>query len=150
RLRPHLTEMPQLVLERALLDRHLHAGVDVLHRAAAADAEMRAGRRDARTARAQHRGGLRDVELRLAPDDLGLDSLAGQRAANEDDLALVARHAVRVEVERFDLQLQRVQASSARPNVRGDHESRYHRQAAALPSYSASGALSSSNTRRDD
>ena len=62
----HAPETPQRVLERALLGGDLRAGVEVLQRAAAADAEMRAARIDARRVRFQHRVGAREVERRLA------------------------------------------------------------------------------------
>ncbi len=44
----HAAEVPQRVLERALLGRDLRRGVEMLQRAAAADAEMRTARLDAR------------------------------------------------------------------------------------------------------
>jgi hypothetical protein len=49
-----------------------------------------------------HGDHARNVEARLAPDEFGADLLAGQRAFDEDDLALRARDAAAFLIQRFD------------------------------------------------
>jgi hypothetical protein len=71
----------------------------VLQRASAADAEMRAARRNAGCARGDH---ARNVVTRLAPDDFGIDALAGQRAFDEHHLAAGVRDASALLIQRFD------------------------------------------------
>ncbi len=101
--------MPQVVFERALLDRDLRSRVQVLHLAAAAGAGMQAEMRTRRphalrtlARRVRERALLPVV---LAPVYLYLHPLGRQRAFDEDHLALgVVRHALRFEVERFDLE----------------------------------------------
>ena len=89
--------------------RHLEplsdADLEVLHLAAAAGAEVRALGPHALRALAPKRTHLALLPVVLAPADLHLDHFARQRALDEHDLALeVVRHALRLEVDRFDLQ----------------------------------------------
>ena len=98
-----LAEVPERVLERALLGRHLRGDVQVLHRAAAADAEVRATRHDPLRALPAQGDQRRLLPVALAPADRDLHLLAGERVLDEHHLALgVVRHALRLEVERLD------------------------------------------------
>jgi hypothetical protein len=101
---PQAGDALQLVLQHALLDGELRGGMQVLHRAAPTHAEMRTGGNDALAALALDRQRLRDVVARLAAHATGDDTLAGQRAANEHHLAVEARDAPRLEVERVDVE----------------------------------------------
>jgi hypothetical protein len=94
--------MPQRVLERALLGRDLRAGVEVLQRAAAADAEMRATRIDARRVRLDDRLRARELVRRLALERRDGHGFARQRALDEDRLAVDARDAAPFLIERID------------------------------------------------
>ena len=104
-LRPHAADARQRVLERALLGRDLQRRMRVLQRAAAADAEVRAARVDARGARpCAIRVGARDRRSSACRfSDGDVDALAGQRAFDEDGLAVDARDAAAFLVERFDV-----------------------------------------------
>ena len=103
--RPHLAEMPQRVLERALLDRDLRGDVEVLHLAAAADAEVPATRDDALGALLAQLDERRPLPRVLAAPHRNADFLARQRVLDEDDLALrVVRDALRLQIERLDPQ----------------------------------------------
>jgi len=97
--------MPQRVLERTLLGRHLRSDVQVLHLAAAAGAEVRTARHDALRALVPQRGQSALLPVVLAPVHVDLHLFAGQRAVDEDDLAGgVVSHALGFEVERLDRQ----------------------------------------------
>ena len=103
----HLADVPERVGENRLLEVNLSVRLEVLHHAAAAgarsDAEMGARGRDALLA------GLEDVlddahfVRGLVADLLVGDRLAGQRAFDEDDLAVVAGHAASFGVEFVNL-----------------------------------------------
>ncbi len=104
-----LAEVPEVVLQHALLHRHLRLRREMLHLAAAAragmQAEVRTARRDALRALAAdgHEIGL--LPLLLALDDLDARLLARQRAVDEhDDAFAVVRDALRIEVDAGDLQ----------------------------------------------
>ena len=105
----HLAQVPQVVLQHALLDRHLGADVQVLHLAAAAgalvQAEVRAARAHAlrRLPVDRRQRGLLPVVLLAV--DLGGHPLERQRAFDEHHLAVgPAGHALRVDVERVHFQ----------------------------------------------
>ena len=97
--------MPERVLERALLGRDLRGDVEVLHLAAAADAEVRAARHDALRALAAQLDQRRLLPVVLAPLDRDANLFARQRVLDEDDLAFaVVGDALRLEIERLDPQ----------------------------------------------
>jgi hypothetical protein len=75
----------------------------VLQRAAAAGAEVRAARHDAVGRRALDARRARELPGRLALERLDRDALAGQPAFDEDGLALDARDAAALGVERADV-----------------------------------------------
>ncbi len=106
---PQPAQVPELVLEHALLDRNLRGRVQVLHLAAAAgagmQAEVRASRRHALRAGLAQLGQHRLLPLPLAPRHVDPHPLTGQGTLDEDDLAVgAARNPVGVEVERLDAQ----------------------------------------------
>ncbi|TSE18633.1 hypothetical protein Tigna_02507 [Tepidimonas ignava] len=106
-LRSHLAQALQVVFQRTLLDRHLRAGVDVLHFAAAARARMQAevgaARRHPQRRGAVDRDGLGGFPLWFAPRHTHLGPLAGQGAFDKHHLALgTAPHAVRFQVDGVD------------------------------------------------
>ena len=117
-----LAQVPQVVFQHALLDGDLRAGFKVLHLAAAARAlvqpEMRAARLHAQTGFAVQRGQRGRFPLVLALGDLGADPFAGQRAVDEDHLAVrAAGDALGVQVDRVDAQ--RVFGQACGPGVGG-------------------------------
>ena len=129
----------QRVLERALLGGDLQRRRRVLQRAAAADAEVRAARRRRATAlaleRPHRRARARNVGLRLSVVDR--HALAGQRAFDEDRLAVDARDAAAFLVERFD----------RRDDRRGsDAASRWRRQVRTWRTFAA--IVTARGTRR--
>ena len=99
-----LAEMPQRILERALLGRDLRGDVEVLHLAAAADAEVRAARHDAlRAAHGEARRSVACSQLFLRRLTCDANLFARQRILDEDDLAFaVVGDALRLEIERLD------------------------------------------------
>jgi hypothetical protein len=97
--------MPERILERALLGRDLRGDVEVLHLAAAADAEVRAARHDALRALAAQLDQRRLLPVVLAPLGRDANLFARQRILDEDDLAFaVVGDALRLEIERLDPQ----------------------------------------------
>jgi hypothetical protein len=125
--------MPERVFERPLLGRDLRADVQVLQRAAAADAEVRAARHDPLRARPAQRDQRRLLPVVLAPAHRDLHLLAGQRVLDEHDLAFgVVRHALRLEVERLD----------AKPLVRARHGGDYPRRGGRLLNFPSPGECS--------
>ncbi len=86
-LRLHLAEPAQRLAQLRVLDRQLRSRREVLQRAAAAVAEMRALRRDAIGRRRDHADQLPLVEAALALADPVFDGLTGKRAGHEHDLA---------------------------------------------------------------
>ena len=103
RLRRHVPDALERVLERALLRGDLELRRRVLKRAAAAGAEVRAARHDAVGRRALDARRAGELPGRLALERLDLDALAGQPALDEDGLALDARDAAALGVERADV-----------------------------------------------
>ena len=98
-----LAEMPERILERALLGRDLRGDVEVLHLAAAADAEMRAARHDPLRAFTTKLDQRRLLPVVLAPLGRDANLFSRQRILDEDDLAFaVAGDALRLEIERLD------------------------------------------------
>ncbi len=103
RLRPHLGNVPEVVLQGALLEGELGLRVDVLHAAAAADAEMRATRLDARVGRALPFHSVALLPLGLAAGDAHAHHLAGQGARGKHHFAIGAvGNAPGLEVKRLD------------------------------------------------
>ncbi len=98
----HFAHVREGVFEHALLGRHLRAEIDVLQRAAAAHAEVRTARTYARRTGPDDARDPTAIEARLALHGLELDLLTGQRALDEDDLALEMRDAPPQCVERLD------------------------------------------------
>src|SRR5207245_3244577 len=99
----HFSDAGPVVLQPALLRRHLRRGIGVLRRAAAAHAEVRAARRAAAGGLAQDCHRPAEVEFRLLPENPAGDALAWQRAFDEHHLALrVARDTASLGVERVD------------------------------------------------
>ena len=78
--------------DEVALPRAIRFGLPMLHGAAAADAEMRADRRDARGARRVDAEKLPPVGM--ARNALDLDRLAGQRAEHENRLSPVVDDAI--------------------------------------------------------
>jgi hypothetical protein len=101
--RRHVADALERVLERALLGGDLELRRRVLQRAAAAGAEVRAARHDAVGRRALDARRARELPGRLALERLDHDALAGQPALDEDGLALDARDAAALGVERADV-----------------------------------------------
>src|SRR6266850_1828192 len=101
--RLHFSNASQVVLQAALLRRHLRRGIGLLRRAAAAHAEVRAARRAAAGGLAQYFDCPAEIEFRFLLENPAGDALAGQRAFDEHHLALrVARDAASLGVERVD------------------------------------------------
>src|SRR6266545_6614595 len=98
----HPRDVPECVLEHALLNRDLRGGIQVLEAAAAADPEMRAGRRDACGTRGVKLGHARKLIAGLAAKHFDRDPLADQRAFDEDSLAVDAGDAAAFLIERGD------------------------------------------------
>ena len=98
----HAGDVPKRVLEDALLDRDLRGGIQVLETAAAADPEMRTGRRHARRTRGVELDHARELVAGLAAKDFDRDALADQRAFDEDSLAVDPGDAATFLVERGD------------------------------------------------
>src|SRR5690606_3951148 len=90
------------VFQDALLGRRLSHRIEVLHRAATAAAEMRAARHDPLRARLEHAHGFRLHIARTLAQHRVLHLLAGQRALDEDGLAVDMADAATLVVERLD------------------------------------------------
>src|SRR5205823_10997278 len=87
-VRAHAADVPQSILEYALLDRDLRGGLEVLQAATAADAEVGAGRRRARrTGGAQFRH-ARQLVVGLAAKHFDRNTLADQRPFDKHRLAV--------------------------------------------------------------
>ena len=100
-----LGQVPQTILERALLGRQLGTGLQVLHLAATACSDIPAARSDALRTLAAHRGDRGLLPLVLAAENADLNLFTGQRALDEHDLALgVVGHALPLEIEGLDAQ----------------------------------------------
>src|ERR1039457_5447029 len=97
-----LADVPQAVFENALLDRDLRVDIQMLHRAAAAHAEILALRLHAHRSGLVYLGDLRQLEGRFFAIGRIADHLAGQRAFNEDHLAVQVRNTASFLVEGFD------------------------------------------------
>ena len=97
-----MADVPQCVFEHALLGGRLRDRVEMLHRATAAGAEVGAARRHALTAGAQHAADLRAFVAWLAAIDGIFDRFAGQRAIDEQRLAIDMGHAPAFVIERFN------------------------------------------------
>ena len=99
----HLADVPERVEENLFLIGDLSERVEVLHGAAAAApgavTEIRAGGLDALHALAVHRRHATHFVARLVADALVGHAFAGQRAHDEDDLAVPLRHAATFLVE---------------------------------------------------
>ena len=98
----HASDVEQVVLEHALLDRDLCGDVEMLHRAATADAEVRAPRNHARGRRREQIDDVADRVARLAASDRIRDALTGERTVDEDDLAVRVTDAAALVIERLD------------------------------------------------
>ena len=99
-----LADVPEGVLQRTLLDRHLGAGLQVLHGTAATDAKVRAARHHALRGRTQDLLDAGDFIGRLAAHGGGHHAFARQGALHEHDLALAAGDAAGFQVKGFDIQ----------------------------------------------
>ena len=99
-----LADVPEGVLQRTLLDRHLGAGLQVLHGTAATDAKMRAARHHALRGRTQDLLDAGDFIGGLAAHGGGHHAFARQGALHEHDLALAAGDAAGFQVKGFDIQ----------------------------------------------
>ncbi len=97
-----LADVPQAVFENALLDRDLRVGIQMLHRAAAAHAEILALRLHAHRSGLVYLGDLRQLEGRFFAIGRIADRLAGQRAFDEDHLAVQVRNTASFLVEGFN------------------------------------------------
>ena len=95
----------EVLEQRALLCDDLRLRREMLQRAAAAGAEMRAFGRDAIGRGDVHFERFRLVELATALHDARLHALAGQRARDEHRLALDARDAATVVAQVDDVEL---------------------------------------------
>ena len=98
-----LADVAQRVLEDALLHSGLRIRIQMLHGAASAHAVMRAARRHALGARAQHAHGLALLVTRFGPPHHIFDALARQGALDEHRLAIDAGHAAAFVVQGIDL-----------------------------------------------
>jgi len=101
-LASHLADAREVVLQHALLGGDLRRGIDVLHGAAAAGAEVAASRDHALGALAQHPGDGAQVEVAAAAALREDDPLAGDAAVDERDLALDVRDSDPFVVYRLD------------------------------------------------
>ena len=101
-LRPRGPDAFEVVFEHALLRCHLRAGVEVLHAAATAHAEVRAARRDTQAALALDVLGRRHFERSLGTGRTHARHFARQGPLDEDHLAVVVRDALAFVVERLD------------------------------------------------
>jgi hypothetical protein len=101
-IRRHLPEPREVVLEHALLRRHLRGRIHVLHRASTAHSEIAATRRHAKRALAQHLPNEALVESPAAAAPLEQHALAGDPALEEGDLSVDVRDADPLVVEGFD------------------------------------------------
>lgn len=99
-------EVPELVLEHALLHRELGCRVDVLHAAAATDSVGRARGHDPGARGPQDFERLRPVVATASLDRLCNHPLAGKSIVNEDHAAVETRHPAALEIDAFNLQQQ--------------------------------------------
>ncbi len=101
-LRLHAADVPQRILQHALLGGGLRHRVQVLHRAAAAGAEIGTTWGHALRAGLQHARGVGLFVARLHTIGLVLHALARQRAVDEDRLAFHMGDAATFVVQRLD------------------------------------------------
>ena len=94
--------MPQIVFEHALLGGDLRARVEMLLATAAAQAEIRAARRGAHGCRLYDLPDLRELVAGLFNKRRVGHQLAGQRALDEDYLAVGMRDAAAFLIKRFN------------------------------------------------
>ena len=141
---PKLADVPEVVLEDTLLDGHLGRGRRMLHAAATAHPEMRTGRHGpiGRLRAPFHRPGL-DV-TRSLPKHLDHHILAGEPARHKDDLALVPRDALGLQVNRLNSKRPHAPQRLGRSNGSATHAQRSVVQASKkrdqwLPSSSSPG-----------
>ena len=95
--------MPKRVLQHALLGGGLAGQVQVLHRAAAAGAEVRTGWLHALARRAQYAQNMRLFVTRFAPVADVVDGFAGQGTFDENHLAINVRNAASFVIQGFDV-----------------------------------------------
>ena len=95
-------QMPQRVFEHALLDCCLRAHFEMLHAAAATDAEMRTVRFDALTGGFENGLGRGLLERRLASIARINNQFTGQAALDENSLAIHMGDAAPFVIQRFD------------------------------------------------
>ena len=98
-----LADMSQRILQHPLLHGHLSRGREVLHGTTSALTEIAACGLDSLGGRLQDAFGARNIERRLAPCDVGLHPLARQGALDEDDFAIMMRHAPGFQIQGFDI-----------------------------------------------
>ena len=98
----HAADVPERVLEHALLGGDLRRRFQMLQAAAAADAEMRAKRRHTRRTGAQNTRGACKLVGRPPAMNLDADELAGQGPFDEHRFAVDARDAAAFLIERGD------------------------------------------------
>src|SRR5690606_17872038 len=96
--------MPESILERALLDGDLGAGLQMLHDAAAAYTEMRAAWRNAQRRWPQNLVDPGDLIRRFTTNGLGGHAFGRQCAFDKHDLAVAACNTPGLEVQGFDIQ----------------------------------------------
>ena len=102
-----LADVPEVVFQHALLYRHLGAGVQVLHLAAATriglQTEMRAGRAHALGRLDVDFGQCALLETAFAAVNMGADHLERERAVNKNDFAVGAvGYALGFKIKGFD------------------------------------------------
>src|SRR5512147_833321 len=109
----NLADAGEVFLQHALLGRHLRAGFQMLHRTAAATAEVAAARLGALRAGFEDGRGVGRVVFGVFAVDRDFRAFAGQRAIDEGDLAVDAGDAVALVVEGEDVD-DRIHAQAAR------------------------------------
>src|SRR5208282_3405604 len=100
--RLHPSDVPERILEHALLHRDLRRRIEVLQAAAATDAKIAAGGRHARGARDMELGDAREIVVALAAKDLDIGLLADQPAFDEHGLAVDPSDPTAFLIERGD------------------------------------------------
>jgi hypothetical protein len=102
--RTQLADVPEGVFQRALLDGHLRARLQVLHGTAPTDAKVRAARHDALRRRAQHFIHARNLVRRLAAHRDGGDPFARQGAFHEYHFPVAAGDPPGFQIQGLDTQ----------------------------------------------
>src|SRR6059036_3593934 len=115
--RADAADVPQRIFEHALLRRELRRRIEMLQAAAAAGAEMRTPRRDARWAGGVQLGNAGELVTWLATQHLDRGAFTNQRAFDEHGLAVDTRDTASLLVESSDDNVHKRRCSRRMPPV---------------------------------